>query len=482
MDYKTTIIGRRHEQDLIREYYESPKAELVAVYGRRRVGKTFLIKQCFDETFDFYFTGSFETPRSTQLTLFKKELERYSGRKLRKPKDWYEAFDALREYISSLHKERVVVFLDELPWMDTPKSGFLSAFSYFWNSWASSVSGLKLFVCGSATTWMLSKFIGDKGGMHGRVNRQIYLRPFTLYETQQFLKSKGVDWEMYQVTEAYMTMGGIPYYIDMLEGNLSLNENIDHLFFQEGAALRTEYDFIFRSLFRNSKVYRSVVELLANSSVGMSRQDIQEAMKMEDGGFLTEVLDNLCKCDFLRQYAAFGNKDRGQMYQLIDLFSLFHLQFVSKFSGQDSHFWSNMQDNPRRTTWQGYAFEQVCLHHIPQIKQKLGISGVLSEVCSWSCKTFTDRDGTQHKGTQIDLIIDRADQTANICEMKFSRSEYEITKSDATELDNKLEAFIRQTNTRKSLMLTLITTFGVKKGKYSGDVQAQLTLDDLFKC
>ena len=481
MDYKTTLIGRRHEQDLIREYYDSPKAELVAVYGRRRVGKTFLIKQCFDETFDFYFTGSFETPRSTQLTLFKKELERYSGRKQRKPKDWYEAFDALREYISSLHKERVVVFLDELPWMDTPKSGFLSAFSYFWNSWASSVSGLKLFVCGSATTWMLSKFIGDKGGMHGRVNRQIYLRPFTLYETLQFLKSKGVDWEMYQVTEAYMTMGGIPYYIDMLEGNLSLNENIDHLFFQEGAALRTEYDFIFRSLFRNSKVYRSVVELLANSSVGMSRQDIQEAMKMEDGGFLTEVLDNLCKCDFLRQYAAFGNKDRGQMYQLIDLFSLFHLQFVSKFSGQDSHFWSNMQDNPRRTTWQGYAFEQVCLHQIPQIKQKLGISGVLSEVCSWSCKAFTDRDGTQHKGTQIDLIIDRRDETINLCECKFSTDAYAISQDYAERLNSRKETFRAVTGTRKSLHTTMITTYGLKRNKYSDTVQREVTMDDLFR-
>ena len=470
MDYKTTIIGRRHEQDLIREYYESPKAELVAVYGRRRVGKTYLIKQCFDETFDFYFTGSFETPRSTQLTLFKKELERYSGRKLRKPKDWYEAFDALREYISSLHKERVVVFLDELPWMDTPKSGFLSAFSYFWNSWASSVSGLKLFVCGSATTWMLSKFIGDKGGMHGRVNRQIYLRPFTLYETQQFLKSKGVDWEMYQVTEAYMTMGGIPYYIDMLEGNLSLNENIDHLFFQEGAALalRTEYDFIFRSLFRNSKVYRSVVELLANSSVGMSRQNIQEAMKMEDGGFLTEVLDNLCKCDFLRQYAAFGKKEQGQMYQLIDLFSLFHLQFVSNFSGQDSHFWSNMQDNPRRTTWQGYAFEQVCLHH-------------LSEVCSWSCKAFTDRDGTQHKGTQIDLIIDRRDETINLCECKFSTDAYAISQDYAERLNSRKETFRALTGTRKSLHTTMVTTYGLKRNKYSDVVLREVTMDDLFR-
>ena len=326
----------------------------------------------------------------------------------------------MRDYLSSLGKERIIVFLDELPWLDTPKSGFLSAFSYFWNSWASTVDGLKLIVCGSATTWMLSKFIGDKGGMHGRVNRQIYLRPFNLCETEQFLESKNIDWDRYQIVEAYMTMGGIPYYLDMLEGNLSLNENVDHLFFDEGAALRTEYDFIFRSLFKNSKVYRSVVELLATKRHGMERKEILQAMKMDDGGMLTEVLDNLCKCDFIRRYAAFGKKEQGQIFQLIDLFSLFHLQFVEKSNGQDTRFWSNMQDNPRRQAWQGYAFEQVCLHHVPQIKQKLGITGVLSEVCSWACKSFVDKNGTEHKGTQIDLVIDRRDETVNLCEAKFS--------------------------------------------------------------
>lgn len=481
MNYKATIIGRRHEQDLIREYCDSPKAELVAIYGRRRVGKTYLVKQCFDCEFDFYFTGSFETSRSIQLTLFKKELERYSGQKQHKLKDWYEAFDALRAHLSSLRKERIIVFLDELPWMDTPKSGFLSAFSYFWNSWASSVSGLKLFVCGSATTWMVSKLIGDKGGMHGRVNRQIYLRPFTLHETQQFLKSKGMDWGMYQVTEAYMTMGGIPYYMDMLEGNLSLNENIDHLFFREGAALRTEYDFIFRSLFRDSKVYRSVIELLATRSSGMRRKDILEALKMDDGGLLTEVLDNLCKCDFLRQYAAYGKKEQGQMFQLIDLFSLFHLQFVNKSNGTDNHFWSNMQDNPRRRIWQGYAFEQICLHHIPQIKQKLGISGVLSEVCSWACKQFTDKNGTEHKGTQIDLVIDRRDETINLCEAKFSTDTYTITQDYANRLNSRKETFREVTGTRKSLHTTMITTYGLKNNKYTGNVQREVTMEDLFK-
>ncbi len=480
MEYNPKIIGRRHEQDLIAEYCETSKAELVAIYGRRRVGKTFLVRQYFDGKFDFSFTGSFETPRSAQLTLFKNELEGYSKQKRPKPKDWNEAFAQLREYLSSLKKDRIIVFIDELPWLDTPKSGFLSAFSYFWNNWASSVEGMKLFVCGSATTWMLSKFIGDRGGMHGRVNRQIYLRPFTLYETELFLRSKKIDWDRYQIAEAYMTVGGIPYYLDMLEDNMSLNENIDHLFFEEGATLRAEYDFIFRSLFKNSKVYRSVVELLATKRHGMTRNDIQTALKMDDGGQLTEVLENLCKCDFVRRYSAFGKKEQGQIFQLIDLFSLFHQQFVEKANGQDARFWSNMQDNPRRQAWQGYAFEQVCLHHVNQIKQRLGILGVLSDVCSWACKAFTDKNGTEHKGTQIDLVIDRRDDTVNLCEAKFSVEPYPITEDYAERLNSRRETFRAVTGTRKSLHTTLITTFGIKRNKYSHVVQREITMDDLF--
>ena len=475
------IIGREKEQKLLKECCRSGKPELVAVYGRRRVGKTYLVKQFFQEQFDFYTTGIYNGSLKEQMAFFNKQLNRFSNSFYPVPKNWMEAFDQLQHYLSRVEKENIIVFIDEMPWLDVPRSKFLKAFELFWNSWASSVPGLKLFVCGSATTWMLSKLIGDKGGMHGRVNRQIYLRPFTLFETEQFLNVKGIDWEHYQVTEAYMTMGGIPYYLDMLEGSLSLNENIDHLFFEEGAALRTEYDFIFRSLFRDSKVYRSVVEQLATRSSGMSRKDIQEALKMDDGGLLTEVLDNLCKCDFLRQYAAFGNKGRGQMYQLADLFSLFHLQFVSKYSGQDSHFWSNMLDNPRRTTWQGYAFEQVCMHHIPQIKLKLGISGVLSKVCSWSCKAFTDKDGTQHKGTQIDLVIDRRDETVNLCECKFSSDSYSISQDYAERLNSRKETFRAVTGTRKSLHTTMITTYGLKRNKYSDTAQREVTLDDLFR-
>ena len=475
-----SIIGREYELELLQKYCESPKAELIAVYGRRRVGKTFLIKQYFGNQFDFYFTGSFETAKNIQLKLFKNELERYSGQKRNTPKDWFEAFEQLREYLSSLDKERIVVFLDELPWLDTPKSNFLAAFSYFWNSWGAGNTKLKLFVCGSATTWMVSKLIGDKGGMHGRVNRQIYLRPFTLGETEKFLQSKGIEWSRYQITEMYMALGGIPYYLDMLDASLSPNQNIDYLFFHEGAPLRIEYDFIFRSLFKDSVSYRSVVELLSKRAVGMTRGEIQEHLKIKSGGQLSEVLENLCKCDFLRVYSSFGKKQREQMYQLVDLFSLFHLRFVVKSSGQDEQYWSNMLDNPSRRSWQGYAFEQLCLHHLSQIKQGLGISGILAEACAWSCKPFTDADGAQRKGAQIDLVIDRRDQIVNLCEMKFSTSLFSIDCDYDERLRNRAEVFRMVTKTRKALHTIMITTYGIERNKYSGNIQRVITLEKLF--
>ena len=240
MDKQEKIIGRLKEQSLIKEYMISSKAELIAVYGRRRVGKTFLIRRYFNDSFDFYFTGTFNAPKSTQLRLFQIELQRYSGLKRNKPTDWFDAFDQLRDYLSKIKKDRIIVLLDELPWMDTPRSNFLQAFSYFWNSWGCTADNLKLFVCGSATTWMLSKLIGDKGGLHGRVNRQLYLRPFNLEETEKFLKFKGINWTRYQIAQVYMAMGGIPYYLDMLEPSMTVNENIDK---SDTELLKVDFDY-----------------------------------------------------------------------------------------------------------------------------------------------------------------------------------------------------------------------------------------------
>ena len=475
-----TIIGRKKERELFNDICATQKPALVAVYGRRRVGKTFLVRQHFNNSFDFSFTGSYQMPRQGQLSLFNKELRRFSGEEFPLAKDWFSAFEQLRQYLSSLKKKRLILFFDELPWMETPKSSFMQAFSYFWNTWASTRKGLKLFVCGSSTTWMIDKLIGDKGGLYGRVTHTVYLAPFTLGETEAYLQANGIRWNRYQILEIYMVMGGIPFYLEMLKPQLTFDQNVDNLFFAANAPLRMEYGFLFRSLFNDAQLYRQVVETIARHSQGMTRQQIKEELGLGDGGVLTAVLENLVRCDFLRRYAAFGKSERNALYQLTDLFSLFHLRFVADNNGQDAQFWSNMRENPSRVAWRGYAFEQVCLHHIPQIKEAIGIKAVLSNVCSWSCPTFTDKDGNPWQGTQIDLLIDRRDQVINICEMKYANDVYIIDKDYEERLRRRLSTFQHLTRTRKALHLTFITTYGLSRNTHSSNVQTEVTMDDLF--
>lgn len=475
-----TIIGRKKERELFNDICATQKPALVAVYGRRRVGKTFLVRQHFNNSFDFSFTGSYQMPRQGQLLLFNQELRRFSGQEFPLAKDWFSAFEQLRQYLSSLNKKRLILFFDELPWMETLKSSFMQAFSYFWNTWASTRKGLKLFVCGSSTTWMLDKLIGDKGGLYGRVTHTVYLAPFTLGETEAYLQANGIRWNRYQILEIYMVMGGIPFYLEMLKPKLTFDQNVDNLFFAANAPLRMEYGFLFRSLFNDAQLYRQVVESIAKRSEGMTRQQIKEELGLGDGGVLTVVLENLVRCDFLRRYAAFGKSERNALYQLTDLFSLFHLRFVADNNGQDAQFWSNMRENPSRVAWRGYAFEQVCLHHIPQIKEAIGIKAVLSNVCSWSCPTFTDKDGNPWQGTQIDLLIDRRDQVINICEMKYANDVYIIDKDYEERLRRRLSTFQHLTRTRKALHLTFITTYGLSRNTHSGNVQTEVTMGDLF--
>ena len=465
-----TIIGRKAEQEILRQRIESDTPELIAIYGRRRIGKTFLVRRYFNDKFSFYCTGIYQGTKKEQLGEFNRQLEHYSGRKWKVAKDWFDAFAQLREYLESLTGNKpIVVFLDELPWMDTHKSRFIKAFEYFWNSWGATNNRLKLIVCGSATTWMRENVLSDKGGLYNRTTRSIYLAPFTLHETEQYLISRGIRWNRYQIAECYMILDGTPLYLQMLERGLSLMQNIDNLFFVQNAPLAREYDFLFRSLFNEAMVHRQIIETLASKAVGMTRLELIAAAKIEDSGLLTKALRNLADCDFIRQYTAFGKSERGTIYQLTDLFTLFHLRYVRGYRGQDEHHWQNMIDSPSRRAWSGYSFEQLCLHHIRQIKQKLGITGVQSDVYAW-----------KGEGGQIDLLIDRRDQTINLCEMKFSQGEFEITKQYDEHLRNRAEHFRSATKTRKALHQTFVTTYGLKRNMYSGNIQSEVLLDDLF--
>lgn len=469
------IIGREWEQKVLAEAVDSERPEFVAVYGRRRIGKTYLVRNFFHGEFDFYMSGSFNAPMKDQLENFHFQLESYSGRVWPKAASWNEAFGQLRVYLASLKKDKIIVFIDELPWLDTPKSRFISALELFWNGWGDWNDRMKFIVCGSATTWMTHKLIGNKGGLHNRVTRQLYLAPFNLRETEMMLDWVGVKWNRHQIVECYMAVGGVPFYLSKMSKGLSLSQNIDRLFFHDKAELKLEYQTLFRSLFKDSEIYRQVVELLATKARGMTRSDIRKALDKPESGKLTEVLNNLMTCDFIREYTAFGKKKRGNLFQLTDLYILFYLKQVKGVNNLTGDYWSTRIDSPSHRAWSGYAFEQVCLHHIRQIKEALGVAGIQSAVYSW-----TQEEHGKSKA-QIDLVIDRRDEVINLCEMKFSLSAFNITGAYLKEMLERVELFRETTKTRKALHLTMVTMNGVVHNEQWSMIQNEVTADDLFR-
>jgi hypothetical protein len=469
------IIGRKDEIAKLENIVSSDHAELVAVYGRRRIGKTYLIKEFFNEKFDYYATGIFGGTKGDELRAFCDTLLQKNVCKLSDIKSWFDAFTALRDYIQSLRKKKIIIFLDELPWFDAPAGQFIKAFEWFWNSYASTKNNLKMIVCGSATTWMTDKFINGKGGLYNRTTERIYLAPFNLRDTEALMKYNGVDWSKAMVLSAYMVFGGVPLYLGMLKKNLSLDANIDALFFSERAPLRDEYSFLFRSLFKDSDYYMRIVDAISKKNMGISRSDIVADAKISNNGSLTKALKNLINCDFIRKYNSFGKKERDSLYQLTDLAILFYKRFVEKYNGKDEHHWSNTIDSPARRAWTGIAFEQVCLLHVAQIKQALGIAGVQTDVSSWRYL------GDQYTpGAQIDMLIARRDKTINLCEIKYSDYEYEITTKYDKQLRERVATFRSVTKTRNAIHTTIITPWGLKLNAHAGSADQVINLADLF--
>jgi AAA+ ATPase superfamily predicted ATPase len=470
------MIGRDKEQKALNDFLKSKTSEFVVVYGRRRVGKTYLIREHFKTDFTFHTTGLANTTLQLQLLNFYSCLQQYntSDAEIPIPKNWFEAFQLLKTLLTNSNAKKKVVFIDELPWFDTPKSYFISALEHFWNSWASGREDILLITCGSAASWMLNKLINNKGGLHNRVTQRMKIVPFTLKECELFLKSKNIYYNRYQIVEMYSILGGIPYYLNTIEKGLSITQNIDKICFTENGLLKNEFDNLYASLFKNAENHIAIITALAKKTKGLTRNEIITTGKITNGGGTTKVLEELVESGFIRKYIPIDKKTKDSIYQLTDFYSLFYLKFIKDNKQANENFWINAIDNPLHRSWSGYAFEQVCLMHLPEIKTKLGISGILTSEASW-------RSASSDNGAQIDLLIDRRDQVVNLCEMKFSINEFTVDKKYATELRNKIGTFKTETKTKKAVFLTMITTFGIKQNEYSlGLIQNELTIEDLF--
>lgn len=478
------IIGRKQEISELNDLYNSGKAHLVAVYGRRRVGKTFLVDEALKGRITFRHAGlSPDNEESGKKNMLKDQLKHFyhslllhGMKKSKQPTSWLDAFFMLENHLNSIDNgSRQVVFLDELPWLDTPRSGFLTAFEAFWNTWGCHRDNLMVVVCGSANSWILDNLINDTGGLYGRTTYEIKLSPFTLKETEDFFRSKEIRMSRYDIAQCNMILGGIPYYLGYFAKNYSLAQNIDRLFFSEKPKLYNEFDRLFASVFRTPETMKKIIRLLATCHSGFTRKEIISELEFKDGGDLSGLLEALIASDFIVRYTPFGKTTREDHYRLIDPFCLFYLKYVSGKNVTDTNFWSNNQTSQSIVNWRGVAFEDLCIRHISQIKKALGISGVVTSQSNWIVP-----GNDKETGMQIDLLINRNDNVINMCEMKFYNEDFAVSGEYYKKISSRMNKIQEEVPKKIAVHSTLITTYGLSYNEYSGAFQQVITLDDLF--
>jgi len=480
------IIGRIKEQHFLEQLWQSKKPEFMAIYGRRRCGKTFLVREYFSTKHDccyFEVSGIKDDPTKTQLEIFTQSLAQvfYHNAPLQTPNNWRKAFAFLTTEIQKITAKKVVVFLDELPWLATQRSGLIQALDYYWNNHWYKITNLKIIVCGSAASWMLNHLINAKGGLYNRLTKTLLLKPFDLNTTKIFLQAKGCKWAAKQILDLYLVTGGVPFYLEQIQNSQSVAQNIQHLCFAENGILLQEFPRLFKSLFDNAEISRKIIRLIATKRYGMARDDLLRQLKITSGGWINDKIAELEAAGFIVSFLVYGKK-KDIHYRVIDEYSTFYLRWIepATYSGYkfSNNHWLNIMKTPAYLSWAGYSFETVCFKHFESIQHALGLGNIACTTANWSFKTKDDAKS----GAQIDLLFDRADDAITLCEIKYlDHNQFKIDKDYAKNLINKIDIFKSETHTKKQIFLALITTFGLTANLYAEDlIQHIVTLEDLF--
>ncbi len=483
----TGIVGRKKELQILERLWESKDSEFLALYGRRRVGKTFLIRQYFSKKGIFLETaGLKDRPMKVQIENFMKALSEifYHQVPIKTPNSWDEAFDLLTKNLKTIpSSQKVVIFFDELPWMATKRSGLLQSLDHYWNLHWSKMSHLIFITCGSAASWMLDKLIYAKGGLHKRITQKILLEPFTLIETRDFFVSRSIHLNHKQILDLYLAIGGIPFYLKAVQKGLSAAQIIDQLCFDKNGLLYDEFNNLFNSLFTQAVENLAIVKAIVKNGNSLSREGIIAATGVASGGTLNARLRELEVSGFIKGFIPYGKKSRNQFFQVIDEFTLFHLQWIAPILKDkgflEEHYWQRRVKTPAASSWLGQAFENVCLKHVTQIRLALNLQNNSCKIGNWQ---YIPKKGSKEEGAQIDLLFDRDDGIINLCEIKYSEHSFSIDKTYAKQLVQKITVFEKHFPTKKLIFLCLIVPEGLKKSIWSEDLITQVvTLDNLFQ-
>jgi hypothetical protein len=489
-DRPAALIGRQAERETLSRAAAVDRAALVAIYGRRRVGKTHLVRTHLAPLAGVYFEiiGQHAAPRATQLANFKEQLESTFFRyRLPELTSWREALSLLGDAVERAAHERprepIVVFFDELPWMATHRSGLVPAIDYLWNARLSKLPNLVWVLCGSAASFMLDRLINAKGGLHNRITHRLRLDPFQLSDTRDFLASRGLRRGTAQTLELYMALGGVPYYLLQVPRGASAAQAIGQICFERSGQLSDEFARLFSSLFDDSGEHEKLIRAVAKRRAGVLRDELISLAGLKSGGRVSRRLDELEAAGFLARFVPYGKTKRDTSYRLIDEYCLFYLSWIepaptSSFSTSGVKYWQAKAGSPGFRAWAGYAFEGICLKHSAEIQAALGIDTMANVVGTWR---YAPASGTSDRGAQIDLLFDRPDGVINLCELKYAADEFVLTKAYAKELVEKVEIFKRRSKAKKDVLVTLVTTHGLKPGLWNDEViDSVVTVDEMI--
>lgn len=486
------LIGRKQEIETLEKMYLSDSSEFLALYGRRRVGKTVLIRSLLnaktEDAFTFDITGAKNAPMKEQIQHFTIQLGKafYHGARLQDSKNWDDAFAQLTKAIEDQvpqHK-KVILFFDELPWLATPRSRVLAMLDYYWNQYWSRDPRIKLIICGSSASWIINKVIQNPGGLHNRVTREIHLEPFNLSQTKVFLHHQKINLNHQHIVQIYMLTGGIPFYLSKIERGLSANQIIENLAFSKTGFFLQEFEKLFSSLFDNSEDYITLVKLLSKNRYGLGERNLLETLgKKTVGAKGKKILNDLEQTGFIMRFIPLYNKRKGTYYRLTDEYTLFYLKWIEPFKNSlikntlDSDYFQTIQASAEWHSWQGYAFESICYKHLLNIRKALKLDP-RALPSTWR---YVPQKKSKHHGAQIDLLFDRQDDSITLCEIKYSKKPFILTKEVVDSLFRKISVFKERTKTKKQIFVALITASGLKNNYYADDIISNIvTIDDLF--
>ncbi len=482
------IIGRKEEKAVLQEAFNTERSEFIALYGRRRVGKTFLIKNFFESKncILIYVSGMKDGNLKEQLQNFTQSLERdlLKGLSLKPPSSWMEAFEMLNKLLERFDRnKKIVLFLDEVPWLSTKRSRFLQALDYYWNRFWSHDLRFKLVICGSAASWIIRNVIRNRGGLYNRVTRQMLLESFDLCETKEFLRSNKVKLNHRQILEIYMVTGGVPYYLNHIQAGLSATENISKMAFSKRGILYQDFDHLFESLFDDADQYREIIEIVSQNRYGIEQEEvIRKSRHLERGGGANRKIQDLEEAGLVITFVPYGHKKKGVYVRVIDEYIAFYLRWIDpvKKSAQKliqaRRNWLSQRNSPSWQAWSGYAFENICYKHTDQIHEALNLDPSAIPA-TWR------HDGKLGKeGAQVDLLFDRTDGAVTLCEIKYTEQPFCIDKSYYQQLVRKIDVYKKVTKTQKEIFFAFIASSGLKKSIYSEElVSGLVVLEDLFK-